>query len=78
MSLNELRKCIVASPFQPFILIIADGRRIPVVGRDFILIPPEAGRMVVVFQRGGEMDLLDTLLITGVSFDSAVNTSQSS
>ena len=32
MSVNELRKCIVASLFQPFTLNIADGRRIPVVG----------------------------------------------
>jgi hypothetical protein len=68
MSLDELRKCIIASPFQPFTLNIADGRRVPVSGRDFILIPPERGRTVVVFQRSGEIDLLDALLITGVSF----------
>jgi hypothetical protein len=75
VSLDELRKCIVASPFQPFTLNIADGRRIPVTGRDFILVPPEKGRTVLVYQRNGEFDMLDTTLITGVSFESAANIS---
>ena len=68
----------MASPFQPFTLNIADGRRIPVTGRDFILVPPEKGRTVVVYQRNGEYDLLDAVLITGVSFESAANISPSS
>jgi hypothetical protein len=38
-------------------------------GRDFILVPPEKGRTVVVYQKDGAFDLLDTMLITGVSFD---------
>ncbi len=71
MFLEELRKCIVTAPFRPFTLNVADGRRIAVVGRDFILVPPEKGRTVVVFQRDGEMDLLDSLLITGLSYDAA-------
>jgi hypothetical protein len=78
MSIDELRKCIVASPFRAFTLNIADGRRIPVIGRDFILIPPEKGRTVVVYQRDGEMDLVDAMLITGVTFESAANPSPSS
>jgi hypothetical protein len=45
MSVEDLRKCTVATPFLPFTLNIADGRSIPVVGRDFILIPPDKGRM---------------------------------
>ena len=73
MSIEELRKCIVVAPFRPFMLNIADGRRVRVVGRDFILIPPEKGRMVVVYQHDGEMDLLDSLLITGVSYEAAAN-----
>jgi hypothetical protein len=78
MSVDELRKCIVASPFLPFTLNIADGRRIPVTGRDFILVPPEKGRTVLVYQRNGEFDMLDAMLITGLSFESAANTSPSS
>ena len=73
MSVEELRRHIVASPFRSFTLNIADGRRIPVIGRDFILIPPEKGRVVVVVQRDGEMDLLDSMLITGITFEAAAN-----
>ena len=75
MPVEELRKCIVATPFAPFTLNIADGRRIPVIGRDFILVPPEKGRIVLVYQRNGEWDMVDAMLITGVSFESAANTS---
>jgi hypothetical protein len=78
MPVDELKKCIVAAPFVPFTLNIADGRRIPVTGRDFILVPPEKGRIVVVYQRGGEFDILDSTSITGVSFESAANISNSS
>jgi hypothetical protein len=78
MSIDELRKCIVASPFIPFTLNIADGRRVSVIGRDFIFVPPERGRTVLVYQRNGELDLLDAMLITGVSFEAAANNSSSS
>jgi hypothetical protein len=78
MSVEELRKCIIASPFRPFTLNIADGRRIPVIGRDFILVPPEKGRTVIVYQRDGDFDMLDALLITGVSFEAAADLSPSS
>jgi hypothetical protein len=78
MSADELRKCIVASPFRPFTLNIADGRRIPVSGRDFVLMAPEKGRTVVVYQRNDDFDILDTILITGISFESAASNSPSS
>jgi hypothetical protein len=38
---------------------------------------PEKGRMVLVYQRNGEFDMLDAMLITGVSFESATNSSAS-
>jgi hypothetical protein len=73
MSADELRKCIVVSPFRPFTLNIADGRRIPVLGVDFVLLAPEKGRTVVVYQRNDDFDILDTMLITGVSFESVAS-----
>jgi hypothetical protein len=75
MSADELRKCIIASPFRPFTLDIADGRRIPVLGSDFIIVAPERGRTAVVYQRNDDFDILDTMLITGISFESTTNTS---
>ena len=78
MSLDELRKCVVAAPFRPFTLNIADGRRLPVIGQDFISGQPEKGRTVIVYQRGGEIDMLDAMLIAGISFEPVTDASPSS
>ena len=68
MTAGEIRKHIVAQPFRPFFLHVADGRRIPVVGRDFALVSPR-GRLVDVYQPDDAHDILDAFLVTGVSFD---------
>ena len=67
MSAEELRRRMTATPFKLFTVNVADGRRIPVVGRDFILIS-DSGRVVTVIQRDDSFDVLDCLLITGLSF----------
>lgn len=66
MSLDELRRHITAVPFYPFTLNSADGRRVPVIGRDFILLSP-TGRTAHVYQPDGSYELLDMLLVTGIS-----------
>ncbi len=73
MALDELKRSIMAVPFRPFMLNIADGRRIPVIGRDFIITQPEKGRTVVVFHRDGSYDLLDGMLITDVTFEATAD-----
>jgi hypothetical protein len=70
MSAEELRRHMAAVPFRPFTLNVADGRRIPVLATDFMLISP-SGRITDVFQPDDSHDLLDTLMITGISFDAA-------
>ncbi len=67
MSADELRKHITAIPFFAFHVRTADGRRVPVLGRDFALISPP-GRHVYVFQPDGSHDVLDINLIPGVEF----------
>ena len=67
MSGEKLRIAITATPFQTFTLNIADGRSIPVVGRDFILLSPR-GRTVTVYQKDESKDQGDMLLVTGMSF----------
>ena len=67
MSADELRKFITATPFTPFHVRAADGRRIAVPNRDFILISPP-GRHVYVFQPDGSHDVLDIQLIPSVEF----------
>jgi hypothetical protein len=68
MTADDIRTHIVATPFQPFWINVADGRRIPVRARDFILISPQ-GRMVDVYQPNDAHDILDIFYITGVSLD---------
>lgn len=77
MPLDEILRRIVAVPFQSFTIHMADGRQIPVAGRDFIMIPPEKGQFVAVFQKDGALDLLDVILITGLSFAPIADTSPS-
>ena len=68
MSGEELCKHITAVPFRPFTINMTDGRRIPVFGRDFIMLSP-SGRIVDVFQRDNDHDILASMLITGITFD---------
>ena len=71
MSADEIRLAITASPFQPFVLNLADGRAVPVIGRDFILVSP-VGHSVHVYQRDGKLDWINVNLITGMGFDTPV------
>ena len=68
MSAEEIRKHIIAAPFRPFWIHIADGRRVPVRARDFVLLSPQ-GRLVDVYQPDDAHDIFDVHLITSVSFD---------
>jgi hypothetical protein len=67
MSADELRSHITAVPFETFSLRTADGRRIPVRNRDFILITPNK-RHVYVFQPDNSREVLDIMLILGLEF----------
>ena len=67
MSAEELRRRMTAVPFSAFSVNVNDGRRLPVVGQDFIRISL-SGRVVEVYQIDGSFDVLDCLLITGLSF----------
>lgn len=69
MTADKIRVFIKAVPFLPFHLHVADGRKIAVSGRDFILVSPQ-GYLVDVYQPNDSQDILDILFITGVSFDS--------
>lgn len=68
MTADEIRRQITMLPFRPFALHVADGRTIPVRARDFILVSP-LGFTVDVYQPDDRHDILDTSLITSISFD---------
>ncbi len=65
MIADEIRSLIRARPFKTFTLYIADGRQIPIVHHDFILVSPR-GMIVDVFQPNDEHDILDVMNITGI------------
>ncbi len=67
MDTDELREHIVALPFSPFHIRTGDGRRIPVVNRDFILISPSRTH-VIVFQPDNSREFLDISLLIGVEY----------
>ena len=79
MNADEIRQHVTAVPFREFVLHVADGRTIPVHGRDFILISPR-GLTVDVYQPDERHDILDAALISGIAFavPPAASQSQSS
>jgi hypothetical protein len=72
MTIEEIRKFYDAQPFQPFVLHVADGREIPVIGREFMASAPK-GRMISVYQPDGASDHLDLLLVTGIEVRPTTN-----
>ena len=68
MLIEELRNYVIKTPFEPFTVKVADGRTIPVIARDFILLAP-LGRLVTVYQTDGSFDVLDASLIAGISYE---------
>jgi hypothetical protein len=65
MTAAQIRSHIVARPFRPFKLCLADGRQIPVVHHDFVMLSPN-GRLVDVFQPDNSHSILDVFLILSV------------
>jgi hypothetical protein len=67
MTAEQLRQHVMAVPFTPFYLRTTDGRRVPVVNRDFILITPTRSH-VFVFQSDDSYQVLDVDLLVGAEF----------
>lgn len=64
---SELRLKIVAVPFRQFVLNVSDGRKLPVFGRDFIMISPN-GRYVDLYQPDSDHDIISTSAVTGITY----------
>jgi len=63
MTIERIKELHHATPFQPFVLHLADGCEIPVHHREFIAAAP-SGRILVVFQPDDRMNIIDLLLVT--------------
>ena len=63
MTIDQIRNLHQAHPFQPFVMHLADRRKIPVAHHDFIIAAP-SGRTVIVYQPDDSFNIVDTLLVT--------------
>ncbi|MBI1901349.1 MAG: hypothetical protein HYS13_09600 [Planctomycetia bacterium] len=63
MTIEQLRALHHATPFRPFTMHMADGRRIDVPHRDFLSYSP-SGRTVIVQHEGDTFSIIDLLLVT--------------
>lgn len=70
MQIEQIRAARVAEPFRPFTIRTADGRAFHVPHREFVWIPPNAQRTVVVSNTAGtdEYAMLDSMLVTALEF----------
>ncbi len=65
MTSERIRQLWKAEPFQKFTMHLADGRKIPVLHREFLAISP-SGRTVNVYQPDDSLNIVDLLLVTDV------------
>ncbi len=69
MTTLQLQQLWKAQPFQPFTMHLADGRHVPVVHSEFLMISP-SGRTVVVHQPDDSLNIIDLLLVTDLEISS--------
>jgi hypothetical protein len=65
MKISELQKLYDAEPFQPFLIHMADGRKIPVKHREFMALSP-SGRTAYVYQMNDDSNVIDVALVTSL------------
>lgn len=63
MTIERIRGLYDAEPFRPFIIHLADGRKLSVAHKEFLATAP-SGRTVVVFQPDDSCNIVDLLLVT--------------
>jgi len=65
MTIEQVKQLYNFAPFKPFIIHLADGRRIPVKHREFIATSP-SGRTIVVYEQDDSFNIIDLLLVTSL------------
>jgi hypothetical protein len=76
MTIDKLRDALSAQPFLPFDVCLADGRQIPVLSREFILLPPGNVRTFVVATTEGTIKIIDLLHVASLDFGDGQQTSR--
>lgn len=65
MTSDRLKQIHANRPFQPFVVHLADGRKLPVRHPELLAIAP-SGRTCVVITSDDSTHILDVLTITGL------------
>ena len=65
VTIDQFRKMLMAQPFQPFTLHLADGRQLHVPHREFASHVP-SGRTVFIAQPDDTFEIIDLLLVVGL------------
>lgn len=67
MTLDEIRKYASAQPFEPFEIVLVDGRVFRVPHPEFIWVPPGRGTWVYVADsKAGGADHVNTVIISSL------------
>ncbi|MGD0092342.1 MAG: hypothetical protein ABSE73_20695 [Planctomycetota bacterium] len=59
---EQMRELKRARPFRPFVVLLDDGRRIPVTNPEWILVTDDGSR-AAVFQKDDSLDMFQTRLV---------------
>jgi len=65
VTIEQFRRLLLAQPFQPFTVHLADGRQMQVPHREFASHSP-VGRTVAIAQPDGTFEIIDLLLVVGL------------
>lgn len=69
MTLEVFLEAMTRTPFQPFVIHMADGRSLAVLSREFIMRSP-TGRTVAVYKPDGAVSVIDLLLVNELEIQS--------
>ena len=69
MTIEQVRRLYDARPFKPFVIHLADGRRIRVEHPEFMASAP-SGRTIIVYQPDDSFNVIDLLLVTDLEVKS--------
>jgi hypothetical protein len=67
MRIDELKKVKDRRPFEPYLIHMADGRRLPVTHPDAVSWGGERGRIVSYVSPRDEWEVIDIALVTSLS-----------
>jgi hypothetical protein len=62
---DDVREAMHAAPFKPFLLCLADGRRVEIPHPDFISLSP-SGRTAFVWGRDNRHHFIDVALVLSI------------